>query len=448
MNLVKIYLSVSLVFLLISTSTVWCEDDTDDENDGEEAMFDEEYGRTEDDGEEDIERPLQKEAPGLSISREHAAANYYRAGTTVAEPEQQIKCQDFAGELVPSVELALNAVLSEINLPYQLADFQKIGVVALAAGRSVVIVVGTGEGKMTVPLLTSLVIRKTKNNPQAVTVITQPLTGLMLDQLKNLVCPVAILSMTGELSTADGRLSCDFEDAVGGKYSVVIGHPESFATPLGRRLLTALQRNSNLALTVIDEFHLNTHWEAFRPEMMRQSTGLRAYACRGAPVLVMTATAGKTELNAVTRALGLETPPLMLTANPIQPHIKISVIKRPSNAFGLSGKEGKPGLWALLQEIYFTPMLTDLNEGRKPKRAIIFFRGMRQMIGLYSHLRGMTGYSTAADAFFVTVHSDVRPATEETILNRREEILVFLSTNKMLLGLDLKGIDIVIFIQV
>ena len=271
MILVKIFLSVSLLFLLTFTSTVWCEDDTDDENDQEAAMFDEGYGITDDDGEEDCEMPIQKEASGLSISREHAAANYYRAGTTVAEPEQQIKCQDFSGELVPSVELALNEVLSEINLPYQLADFQKIGVIALAAGRSVVIVVGTGEGKMTVPLLTSLVIRKTKNKPLAVTVITQPLTGLMLEQLKNPVCPVAILSMTGELSTADGKLSCDFEDAVGGKYSVVLGHPESFATPLGRRLLTALQRNSNLVLTVIDEFHLNTHWEAFRPEMMRRS---------------------------------------------------------------------------------------------------------------------------------------------------------------------------------
>ena len=130
---------------------------------------------------------------------------------------------------------------------------------------------------------------------------------------------------------------------------------------------------------VIDEFHVNSHWEAFRPEMMRLSTGLRAYASRGSPVCVMTATAGKKEVRAVVRALGLHYPPLMLTANPIQPHIKISVIKRPSNTFGLAGKEGKPGLWALLEEIYFRPMFMDMREGRKPKRAIIFFRGMRLM---------------------------------------------------------------------
>ena len=32
-------------------------------------------------------------------------------------------------------------------------------------------------------------------------------------------------------------------------------------------------------------------------------------------------------------------------------------------------------------------------------------------------------------------------------MNRREDILTYLSTNKMLLGLDLKSIDIVIFVQ-
>ena len=366
----------------------------------------------------------------------------------VPEQEAQIKREDYAAILDPIVESELETVLEEIRLPYELADFQQVGVVALAAGKNVVMVVGTGEGKMTVPLLASLVIRRTQKKPKGVTVITQPLTGLMLEQLDNPVCEVAILSMGGELSdTADGKLSCNIEDVLDGKYSSVIGHPESFATPLGRQLLTALQRTNNLVLIVIDEFHLNSHWEAFRPEMMRLSTGLRAYSSRGAPVCVMTATAGKTEVRAVVRALGLEELPVMITSNPIQPHIKISVIKRPSNAYGFAGKEGKPGLWALLEEIYFRPLFQDMSEGRRPKKAIIFFRGMRLMIGLYSHLRRMTGHSTAASSFFVTVHSEVRPGTEKTILSRRDEILTYLSSNKMLLGLDLKSIDIVIFIQ-
>ena len=216
----------------------------------EENLFEEENGGLDVTFDEEMLQELaEEEENGLAITKEHATSNYLRAGVPVLEQEAEIKYEDFAHVLDARVEQELEAVLAEeVNLPYALADFQRIGVVALAGGQNLVMVIGTGEGKMTVPLLASLVIRRTQNKPKGVTIITQPLTGLMLEQLDNPVCPVAILSMYGELSTAEGKLSCEMEEVLEGKYSAVIGHPESFATPLGRRLLTSLQRSNNLAM--------------------------------------------------------------------------------------------------------------------------------------------------------------------------------------------------------
>ena len=109
----------------------------------------------------------------------------------------------------------------------------------------------------------------------------------------------------------------------------------------------------------IDEFHQGGkgHWESFRPDMLRGSASLRLYGVKGCPTLAMTATSTKAEIQQVVEALGLRTPPIILTSSPIQPHIKFSVIRRPSNNLGLDGETSasglkKPGLMDLLHRIY------------------------------------------------------------------------------------------------
>jgi hypothetical protein len=61
-------------------------------------------------------------------------------------------------------------------------------------------------------------------------------------------------------------------------------------------------------------------------------------------------------------------------------------VRRPSNAFGLHGTEGrdsvlKPGLWALLKRIYFKQYFENLTEGCK---LLISMRGMKIMTELHS----------------------------------------------------------------
>ena len=322
-----------------------------------------------------------------------------------------------------------------------------------------VLVMGTGEGKMTVALLASLLARKTHGHPKGVTLVTQPLTGLQLEQLSNTVLKVAVMSMSGRLTAEiddDGvpstKLSCSLEDLLAGKFPILMCHPDSFSSPLCQQVLAQLERHKLLNMVVIDEFDTNRHWKTFRPEMMRQSTGLRNYAREGAPMLVMTATAKKSEVQEVVRFMGLREPPVLITANPVHSHIKLSVVRRPSNAFGMAGREGsdgvlKPGLWALLNEIYFREFFRDRAEGREPKHALIFCRGMRIMSKLHSHLCTISGYCDARDAPFAMFHADITPATEQVILDRMDDYQALLSTTRGLLGYNFKKIDIVIFLQ-
>ena len=80
----------------------------------------------------------------------------------------------------------------------------------------------------------------------------------------------------------------------------------------------------------------------------------------------MTATSTEEEIKDVILALGLREPPVILKLSPIQPHIKYSIIKRPSNNFGLDGvvsENGKksPGLMDLLMRVYLKQYLSDLG---------------------------------------------------------------------------------------
>jgi superfamily II DNA/RNA helicase len=189
--------------------------------------------------------------------------------------------------------------------------------------------------------------------------------------------------------------------------------------------------------------------------MMRTSCGLRNFARKGAPVLVMSATATEPEAKQVVKCLGLDRlrkKPLLIAASPVQANFKFCVIRRPSNAFMFAGTvdkagEVKPGMWHLLQEIYLREWLRDLKAGRQPKRCIIFCRGMSQMAALHSHLATVTGYRSAHNSPFVMVHGDVQAATEQVISQRLDHISLFIATTKMLMGLDLSRIDMVIFLQ-
>ena len=112
----------------------------------------------------------------LGITEEDAHFNYLRAGTLVPECQSTIRIEDYRAHLVPGVEEQLELLLSELNMPYQLTEFQRTGACVLASGKSLFLVLPTGEGKLTVGLLAAHLLRRVRHQPCGVAIITQPLT--------------------------------------------------------------------------------------------------------------------------------------------------------------------------------------------------------------------------------------------------------------------------------
>ena len=250
----------------------------------------------------------------------------------------------------------------------------------MTSGHNLALRIPTGEGKSTVPQLAIKMMRKSR--PGGKVILTQPLDGLLMQSLRSSSCKTVMLSMGGEIKDGerDGTLSHGLDFILSDECEVIVGHPESFGTPMGKFVMAELEKRGLISLIVFDEVHTCNEWSGFRGDMTRLSAAMRAYA-PNAPVCLMSATVTTAELQALSKALGLSPRPVLLANSPLQPHIKFSFVKRPPNAFGVEGIEEdgevlKPGLIQMLDRIYFDDVFSDMEAGVRPKRAIIFFRGL------------------------------------------------------------------------
>ena len=205
----------------------------------------------------------------LDITQEQADANLAAAGSEVMEEKDKISMEEHYKLIDRDIDACLDVIVKGLCLPYALTDFQRITVNTIAQQKNVVLVSPTGSGKMNVPLLATLVLRAQMNNPLGVGIITQPLSSIMNEKKENDICSIAVLSMTGQLTATevsdDATLSCLLDDLLEGKFPVILGHPESFDTKLGQRILRELQRLGRILLLCIDEFHIAYgHWDNFR----------------------------------------------------------------------------------------------------------------------------------------------------------------------------------------
>ena len=119
-----------------------------------------------------------------------------------------------------------------MKLPYALTDTQRLAINVLGSQQNVILAAPTGTGKTDIPLLSTLVLRKKLGIKNGIAIMTQPLNSIIEGKRNNLIGEVAVLSMSGNLSTSnvgeeDGScgvsLSCDLRDLMNGKYLAIIG---------------------------------------------------------------------------------------------------------------------------------------------------------------------------------------------------------------------------------
>ena len=166
----------------------------------------------------------------------------------------------------------------------------------------------------------------------------------------------------------------------------------------------------------------------------------------------MTATATEDEVREIKECLGLKDV-VVLRASPVQEHFKFLALRRPSNNCGFDGdtdKNGRfhPGLSSILNRLYLNKFIECLMAGIEPKKCIIFFRTEMQLLAAYEDLQEkLPQFSDNESIPFVMNHGGVGEATEQNIVLRRNSIKLFLTTSKMLMGIDLDDINIVIFVR-
>ena len=79
---------------------------------------------------------------------------------------------------------------------------------------------------MNVILLGILGLRKIFANNKGVAIVTQPLSSIMNEKLKNPIVNAAVLTMRGKLKkdeSDEAELSCLEQDVMDGKFPVIIG---------------------------------------------------------------------------------------------------------------------------------------------------------------------------------------------------------------------------------
>ena len=84
-----------------------------------------------------------------------------------------------------------------------------------------------------------------------------------MEQLDIPWASVAVLTMSGQLTVGeegDAQLLGNIEDLLSGKYIVLVGHPESFSTAEGQRILNELSRLNLITMVVVDEVLLSMNF--------------------------------------------------------------------------------------------------------------------------------------------------------------------------------------------
>jgi hypothetical protein len=204
--------------------------------------------------EDDLTSDTVQEKDELDISVEEVRENYVMAGCLVPE-EPPVHSLDEFRALYPAAfteesESALDAVLGEIQLPYSISPFQETAVNALLNGLDVVCIVPTGSGKMLIIYLYAMALRKLplgyRGLPdlgKSLVLAGMPLTSIMKQQMGNPYCPVAMLTMEGQMLDSSGEVVSE-EKLRSGDFQVLFTHPEALSTDPGRAVLRILRKEN------------------------------------------------------------------------------------------------------------------------------------------------------------------------------------------------------------
>ena len=219
------------------------------------------------------------------------------------------ECDDYSG-------IILKALLENSDDQTELYLHQFQALHAIAQGKDVLLVSPCGSGKTRVmknaPMVAKLGFELRSNDGKSLPenplgIVCCPLTSIIEDKIRD--CPKSgMLSMYGSCQTSSSAektvsLSKNEEDFLSAKLSFVYGHPESFATEIGKKILET--NEGRIFLYATDELGFTIWGEEFRPLMSSIPGSILVFSSVDAPLLCMSATVSKRDQKKVLEDIGM-----------------------------------------------------------------------------------------------------------------------------------------------
>ena len=253
---------------------------------------------------------------------------------------------------------------------------------------------------------------------------------------------------TGSEDPSKVNLSRCENDFLSDKLSLIYGHPESFATEIGKKVLE--NNEQRIFVFISDEVGFNIWGPEFRPLMSNIPGSIRVFSEVNAPMLCLSATVGKNDQQKVMDDMGMNNRIVeIIEQNPVMPHLFVAKLRRPSNQKGFS-EEG--GLKDILLNLFLNEFLSDPANSRK---AVIFCASEEDLINVYEFIEQKVGdrFKNMKTRPWVQYHGSAGEKTLKWIHHRMKcgdedlEIKLFVSTYKLVMGVDIKELDLAIFIR-
>lgn len=392
------------------------------------------------------------------IASKMAEAGTVREGCAGFE-KVTMKDLDDLSEIDKIADVVKKALMVNSGCECDLYVHQYEALYALARGCDVMLITPCGSGKTRVLQNAAVVVKfgiqlrsgkELDKNPLAI--VCCPLSSIMEDKIDTQENS-GMLSMYGSCKSGpmDGnkvKLSRGESDFLTDDLSLIFGHAESFTTEIGKKVLEA--NEDRIFLFAADEVGFNVWGPNFRPLMSSVPGSIRVFSTENAPMLCMSATVGKSDQAKVLEDMGMTNRKhLIIDKNPVMPHVFVSKLRRPSNQKGF---DEAGGLKDILCSLYLEEFLRDPLECRK---AVIFCKNEEDLISVYEFIEDAVGdkFKNLKTRPWIQYHGSLGKNTLKWIHHRIQttdktlEIKLYISTYKIIMGVDVKDIDLAIFVR-
>ena len=286
----------------------------------------------------DDEEPSKRQKIGqpyeFSISIERANEILDKAGTLV-EASENTCVVIYPQVMTDPVTIMISEAKNQLNITFELKEFQIQALHSLAALKDTIVNVGCGCGKMIIFYLGIVILRRILNIKNGLGICLQPTNDLREEKISTCPpLPTAFLTRKGnfKLSNEETEFSEPVDLISSGEFPALLASAEAFACSNGKNFLNIV--HNQLVLGAADEGHLFQDWgtDEFRVDMSQIPRNLHGLMRgTGAPFLILSATESKLDIKSTKIIFDLQPQSTIIRSNPVlSNHMFVNLTRSPN----------------------------------------------------------------------------------------------------------------------